>query len=61
MRKLHNDISRCAGKQCPERQTCARYLVLVKDVQERPKTPIQRYSVAVSMREGDQCNQRIAA
>lgn len=61
MKKLHNDISRCAGKQCAERGGCARYLQLVQDVERRPKSPVQRYSVAISMRDGEKCHRRIAA
>ena len=59
--KLHNDVSRCAGKECDERQTCARYLQLVQDVAKRPSTPVQRYSVVMTMRQGARCNRRIAA
>lgn len=71
VRRLSNDISRCAGRMsfdsgkasiCPDRATCRRYTDMAADVAKRPNARMVRYSVAMNLRDEDGvCRMRIAA
>lgn len=59
MKRLPNGITRCAGKRCPDREQCSRYLQLAQDVAQHPNARVVRYRVVVSLRRAGDCLYRI--
>ena len=49
MTNLPNDVTRCHGTTCPERDDCARYRQLARDAARAP--PLHRRSLADTMRD----------